>query len=89
MNIKKGFSLREFCGERLILASGRENIDFSKVINLNESAAEMWNAVIEKEFTLDDMVKALLDNYDVDEATARTDAERVLNEWIELGMVNV
>lgn len=87
MKIKNGFSLREFCGERLILASGRENIDFSKVINLNESAADMWNAVVGKEFTLGDMVKALLDNYEVDEATARTDAERVLNEWIELGMV--
>lgn len=88
MKIKNGFSLREFCGERLILASGRENIDFSKVINLNESAADMWNAVVGKEFTVDDMVKALLDNYDIDEATARTDAQRILKEWIDLGMVN-
>lgn len=88
MKIKNGFSLREFCGERLILASGRENIDFSKVINLNESAADMWNAVVGKEFTVDDMVKALLDNYDIDEATARADAQRILKEWIDLGMVN-
>lgn len=88
MKIKNGFSLREFCGERLILASGRENIDFSKVINLNESAADMWNAVVGKEFTVDDMVKALLDNYEIDEATARQDAERILKEWTDLGMVS-
>lgn len=88
MKIKNGFSLREFCGERLILASGRENIDFSKVINLNESAADMWNAVVGKEFTVDDMVKALLDNYEIDEATARQDAERILKEWTDLGMIS-
>lgn len=87
MKIKNGFELREFCGEHLILASGRENIDFSKVINLNESAAEMWKAVEGKEFTLADMTKALLDVYEVDEATAQKDAANILQEWISLGIV--
>lgn len=87
MKIKNGFELRDLCGEHVIIASGRENIDFSKVVNLNESAAIMWNAVVGKEFEVADMAKALLDEYDVDEATAMSDAERIAKEWIEIGMV--
>ena len=39
MKIKKGFELRDICGEKVIIASGIENIDFNKMISLNESAA--------------------------------------------------
>lgn len=86
MKIKNGFELRTLCGEHVIIASGRENIDFSKVVNLNESAAIMWNAVIGKDFDAEDMAKALMAEYEVDEATALADAKRIADEWVELGM---
>ena len=42
MRIKEGFELREICGEYVILSHGMNNIDFSKLISLNETAAYMW-----------------------------------------------
>ena len=39
MRIKKGFELRDVCGEKVVIASGIENVDFSQMIALNESAA--------------------------------------------------
>ena len=42
MRIKKGFELRDVCGEHIIVAYGIENIDFNKVISLNESATYLW-----------------------------------------------
>ena len=42
MKIKNGFELREVCGENVIIAHGVDNIDFTKVISLNESAAFLW-----------------------------------------------
>lgn len=87
MKIKNGFELCTLCGEHIVVASGRENIDFSKVINLNESATLMWNAVIGKEFTAADMAKALMAEYEVDEATALADAERIAAEWQEIGLL--
>lgn len=86
MKIKNGFELRDVCGENVIVATGRENIDFSKVISLNESAALMWKAVQGKDFTTADLTKVLTDNYEVDEATASTDAAKVAKEWIEIGL---
>ena len=50
MKIKKGFELRNVCGEHVVIATGIENVDFSKMISLNESAAYLWKAVEEKEF---------------------------------------
>ena len=63
MKIKPGFELKMMCGENVIIAYGEENINFSKIIALNESAAVIWNTVIGKEFTVEDMVKALCEEY--------------------------
>ena len=87
MRIKNGFELRKICGENIIVAHGLDNIDFTKVISMNESAADIWNSVVDRDFTVEDMVKALLDNYQVDEKQAVEDSEALLKQWIEAGLV--
>lgn len=86
MKIKPGFELRMMCGENVIIAYGEENINFSKIIALNESATVIWNAVIGSEFTVEDMAKALCDEYEVDPQDARKDCEKIAKEWQELGL---
>ncbi|MCR4613759.1 MAG: PqqD family protein [Bacteroidaceae bacterium] len=83
MRIKEGFELRNICGENIVIGHGLENINFTKVISMNESAADIWNQLVGKEFTLDDMVRVLTDNYEVDEETARRDCEKLLKDWQE------
>lgn len=87
MKIKEGFELRNICGENIVIGHGVENINFTKVISMNESAADIWNVIVDKDFVLDDMVQVLLDNYEVDEATARRDSEKLLQDWCEAGFV--
>ncbi len=87
MKIKSGFELKEICGEYLIIAHGVENIDFTKVISLNESAADIWNSVADKHFNETDMAKAFMEQYDVDEETALRDSSKLLKQWIEAGLV--
>lgn len=88
MRIKEGFELRDVCGESVIVATGRKNIDFSKVISLNESASLMWQQVVGKDFDLEDLVKILTEHYEVDEATARKDVEELVSQWCEIGLVD-
>ena len=45
MKAKPGFNLRNVCGEQIIVAEGKENIDFSNIISMNESAAYLWKKV--------------------------------------------
>lgn len=87
MKKKKGFELREICDSNVIMASGIENIDFNKIISLNESAALLWNEVGENDFDINQMVAILCDNYEVDEATARKDCEKIVNEWKQCGII--
>lgn len=86
MKTKKGFNLRNVCGEQIIVAEGRENIDFSKIISMNESSAYLWSAIQGKDFTEEDLVKLLTEEYEVDEDTARKDAETIAKQWIDAGI---
>mgnify|MGYP003289563780 CR=1 FL=1 len=88
MKIKNGFELREMCGEHIIIGTGVENIDFSKVISLNESAASLWREVEGKEFTPETLAALLMGQYDVDEATALADATALANQWVSVGIVS-
>lgn len=87
MRIKEGFQLRTICGENIIVATGFKNIDFSKIISLNESATLLWKGLLDRDFEVEDMVKLLTDEYEVDEATARNDAEAVVKQWQEIGLI--
>ncbi|MBQ3630451.1 MAG: PqqD family protein [Prevotella sp.] len=87
MKTKKGFKLRTVCGEHIIVAEGIENIDFSRIINMNESAAYLWNKVQGTDFTADTLVDLILEEYEVDEATARRDIDQLLNDWREAGII--
>ena len=88
MRIKKGFELRDVCGEHIIVAFGRENIDFNKVISLNESANYLWKNIFDKEFTADTLTDLLFQEYEVDAETAARDAKALLDEWMKVGLVS-
>ena len=86
MKAKTGFNLRNVCGEQVIVAEGRENIDFSNIISMNETSAYLWNAIQGKDFTVDDLVKLLTQEYDVDEQTARKDAQALAIPGLAAGI---
>ena len=57
MKAKKGFELQNVCGEYIIVPAGIENVDFSRIISLNPTAAFLWEKVSKLEtFTVDNMV---------------------------------
>lgn len=88
MKTKKGFNLRTVCGENIIVAEGLDNIDFSRIINLNESAAFLWKNIQEKDFDVDMLTDLLTEEYDVDEATAKQDVEKLIDEWDKAGLID-
>ncbi|MCD7722063.1 MAG: PqqD family protein [Prevotellaceae bacterium] len=86
MRIKEGFELRRVCGENIIIATGRRNIDFSKVVTLNESAALLFEAAQGRDFTERDLLPVLTAEYDVGEEQALGDIREMLHEWAETGL---
>lgn len=87
MRTKTGFVLKDVCGEKIVVAEGRENIDFTKIISMNDSAAYLWEKVQNIDFDVETLKKLLCDEYDVDEATALADSKTIVNQWHEAGII--
>lgn len=87
MRIKEGFVLRDICGVKAVMAHGAVPVDFNKIIALNESAAWLWQQIEGIPFEASTLAALLKEHYDVDEATARCDAEELLAAWQEAGIV--
>ena len=87
MKTKKGFKLRTVCGENIIVAEGIENVDFSRIISMNETSAYRWKNIQGIDFDENTLAGLLLEEYEVDEATARSDAKALVEKWLEAGII--
>lgn len=86
MKAKPGFNLREVCGENIIVAEGKENIDFSNIISMNESSAYLWKKIQGKEFTAETLKQLILEAYEIEEEKAFFDATSIIRQWTEAGI---
>lgn len=87
MRIIEGFVLRPLGDEFIITGEGPAQVNFNKMISLNSTAAYLWKSVEGKEFSVEDLTALLLEEYDVDEATASKDALAIARKWVEIGLV--
>ena len=86
MKIKEGFILRTICGQSVVSGEGSANVNFSKLVSLNDSAAYLFKAVGQEEFTPERLADLLLEEYDVDRETALKDAETLCAQWKNIGI---
>lgn len=87
MKIIEGFRLRKLGNEFIVVGEGLAQVNFNKMISLNESAAYLWKAVEEKDFTVEDLTALLLERYEVTEEVAAKDAAALAQAWVEAGVV--
>lgn len=78
MKIKKGFTVRNIAGSDIVVPVGNAEKIFNGMITLNESGAFFWNALL-KDTTVDEVVKKVTSEYDVDESKAKADVEKFIN----------
>ena len=86
MKIKEGFVLRQMCGENIVAGEGLQHINFNKLLSLNESAAYLWQELVGKEFTQEEMTELLIARYGIDKQLAMTDSEKLMKVWAEVGV---
>lgn len=87
MRIVEGFVLRDILGQATIVGEGVGQIKYSRLITLNDSAAYLWGSVKGKEFNAHTLALLLKERYDIDIQSAERDAQTILEQWIELGIV--
>lgn len=73
MKLKDGFILREIAGQTVVLPTG-DDLNLNMMITLNSTGKFLWTR-LEQEVTEEELVAAVLAEYDVDEATAKSAVE--------------
>lgn len=86
MKIKEGFLLRNIAGSNIVVPVGAASVDFNGMITLNDSGAFLWKE-LEKGGDEETLTAALLREYDVDEATARSSAIDYIQKLDEAGVL--
>lgn len=86
MKIKEGFTLRPLLGEHIVVGEGLAQVNFNKMLTLNASAAYLWEQVADKEFTREDLVRLLVERYEVSAGQAGDDVDRMLAVWLKEGI---
>ncbi|MDE5984878.1 MAG: PqqD family protein [Eubacterium sp.] len=77
MKLKDGIVTNSIDGESFAIATGKAAKEFNGLVKNNPSAAFIFE-LLKKEQTEDSIVVAMLEKYDVDEATVRADVRELL-----------
>lgn len=77
MKLKDGIVTNSIDGESFAIATGKAAKEFNGLVKNNPTAAFVFE-LLKSEQTEDSIVNAMLDKYDVDEATVRADVKELL-----------
>ena len=87
MKIVEGFVLRDVMGQSTVIGEGVNQVNFNKLIILNETAAFLWKKAEGKEFDEDLLVDYLVEEYSIERELAKKDVDFIVRKWLELGLV--
>lgn len=86
MKIKPGFVLRNVVDEYIVMPTGSNVAKFEGAVVLNEVSAFIYKQ-LENPMSRDDLLTAVLNEYDVDEATVAADLDELLEKLSDMGVL--
>ena len=84
MKLKENLVLREVAGTWVVLPTAAKALDFNGMLSLNDAGVMLWR-LLEKECTKEELVTALLDEYDVSNDVASADVDEFLQTLCKAG----
>lgn len=86
MKIKEGFVLRNVVDEFIVMPTGGNISKFEGAVVLNDVSAFVFRE-LEKGISREDLLAAMLSEYDVDEARAAQDLDALLEQFESMGIL--
>lgn len=87
MKIKDGFVLEEVGGGYLAVAVGKRAKEFNGLVRMNGTGAFLWNLLAEKNMTREELIAAVLAEYEVDEERVTIDVLAFETKLRENGII--
>lgn len=87
MKIKQGFSLKTEDGQTVIVVDKNINRDFNSTIFLTDTSVFLWNLLQNGNPTKEQMLNALLDNFDISTVLALNNIDVFIRTLKENGIL--
>ena len=84
MKIKNDYILRNTAGTWVAMVISADNADVDGVLTLNETGALLWKA-LERECEAVDLVRILMEQYEIDEQEATADVSAFIEKLSNFG----
>ncbi len=88
MKIDQRFKIMSIAGENIVVPLGSKNVNFNKMISLNDSGAFLWQQ-LQKEKTEEELIHNMQEEYEIDENTAAKDIKNFLKKLSDAGMLEL
>ncbi len=85
MKLKGKYKLRKVNDTYVVVKLGGGQLNLSKLITINDTGAFIFNKLTE-EISMDELVKAITEEYEIDEAGAAEAAEKYVSKLVEMGI---
>ena len=86
MKIKEGFVLRNVVDEFIVMPTGDNIAKFDGAVVLNEVSAFVFEQM-KHPVSREDLLEAVLNEFEVDEATAKADLDALIEKLTEMGLI--
>ena len=85
MKLKEGFVIRTVSGQTVVLPTGGD-LDLNMMIKLNDTGRFIWEC-LEKGAEIEEIVAGMLQEYDIEEETAKKYVEQFVQKVKENGFL--
>ena len=89
MKIKSGFVMEKVGGAYLAVATGERANEFKALVRLNGTGAFLWQKLSEGDKTEEELLAAILEEYEVEEERAKADIEGFRKTLLDAGILDV
>ena len=86
VKIMKEFIVRDIAGECVLVPTGETSQEFNGMITLSDTARFIWEN-LERVDSVEELVKRILENYEIDESTAVKDAVAFIIQLLQAGFI--
>ena len=86
MTLDRAFRLKTVAAEDMLIDTRGGVARLDKVYRLSSAAAWLWNRSSGEEFSEEDLVTWLCEEYDVSRPQAQEDVHELLADWLKYGI---
>ncbi len=79
MKIKDGFILKDVAGSKIVIATGKQKLDFNGVITFNDVGAVVFS-MLDGTNSVENIVSHIASEYQVDEEIVKTDVLKLIEK---------